>query len=122
MPALRRIQVGGLVSRSRENAYVRQALAPLQIKGRIDAPVSTLSGGTQQKVLLGRWLALKPRVLILDEPTRGIDVGTRAEIYRLVDRLADEGVAILLISADIQELLHLSDRVVVMRGGRLVGE
>jgi ABC-type sugar transport system ATPase subunit len=122
MAALDRIQVCGVVSPSRERRHVERALAPLRIKGALDAPVATLSGGTQQKVLLGRWLALQPRVLILDEPTRGIDVGTRAEIYRLVEQLTDDGVAVLLISSDIQELLKLCDRVLVMRAGRVVAE
>jgi rhamnose transport system ATP-binding protein len=122
MAALRTIQSWGLVSARRERDYVEGALARLRIKGEIDAPVSTLSGGTQQKVLLGRWLAVQPRVLILDEPTRGIDVGTRFEIYRIIEQLTESGVAILLISSDIQEVLALSDRVLVMRGGRLVGE
>jgi len=120
--ALRRIQAWGLVSPAKEASYVEQALARLQVKGHVQAPVSTLSGGNQQKVLLGRWLALQPRVLILDEPTRGIDVGTRFEIYRIIDQLTEAGVAILLISSDIQELLALSDRVAVMRAGRLVAE
>ena len=122
MGALRQIQSWGVVSPRRENRYVREALARLAVKGDINDPVSTLSGGTQQKVLLGRWLALQPRVLILDEPTRGIDVGTRFEIYRIIEGLTESGVAILLISSDIQELLTLSDRVVVMRAGKLVGE
>jgi ABC-type sugar transport system ATPase subunit len=122
LPALRQVCSFGVLSRRREGAYVRAALEPLRIKGRPEDPVGTLSGGTQQKVLLGRWLALRPKVLILDEPTRGIDVGTRADIYRLVEQLTDTGVAVLLISSDMQELLQLSDRVVVMRAGRLVGE
>jgi rhamnose transport system ATP-binding protein len=122
MGALRRVQAWGLVSPRKEAGYVEQALARLQVKGQVQAPVSMLSGGNQQKVLLGRWLALQPRVLILDEPTRGIDVGTRFEIYRIVDQLTEAGVAILLISSDIQELLALADRVAVMRAGRLVAE
>ncbi len=122
LPALAKIGSFGVLSRRREDAYVAEALGPLRIKGRPEDPVSTLSGGTQQKVLLGRWLALRPKVLILDEPTRGIDVGTRADIYRLVDELTATGVAVLLISSDLQELLQLSDRVVVMRAGQLVAE
>jgi rhamnose transport system ATP-binding protein len=122
MAALHRIQSWGVVSPRRETRYVQDALARLAVKGDVNAPVSTLSGGTQQKVLLGRWLGLQPRVLILDEPTRGIDVGTRFEIYQIIERLTESGVAILLISSDIQELIALSDRVVVMRSGRLVGE
>jgi len=81
--------------------------------------VGKLSGGNQQKVVLSRWLAAGPRLLILDEPTRAVDVGAKAEIYRLIDRLAREGMAIMLISSEMPELLALSDRIVVMSGGRL---
>jgi len=88
----------------------------------LDASVSTLSGGNQQKVVLGRWLARRPKVLILDEPTRGIDVGAKAEIYRLIAELAKEGMALLVISSELPELLGLADRILVMAGGRLVGE
>ena len=80
--------------------------------------VSNLSGGNQQKVVLGRWLARRPQVLILDEPTRGIDVGAKAEIYRLIAELAGEGIALLVISSEMPELLGLSDRILVMAGGR----
>jgi rhamnose transport system ATP-binding protein len=83
-------------------------------------PVRSLSGGNQQKVALARWLAIQPKVLILDEPTQGIDVGAKAEIYRLVEKLAEDGVAILMISSELPEILGLSDRVAVMRGGRIV--
>ena len=82
-----------------------------------------LSGGNQQKIVLGRWLATKPRLLIVDEPTRGIDVGARAEIHRLLDKLArEEKMAILVISSDLPEVLRLSDRICVMREGNLVAE
>jgi ABC-type sugar transport system ATPase subunit len=84
--------------------------------------VSTLSGGNQQKVVLARWLARKPKLLILDEPTKGIDVAAKAEISELVVRLAKGGMAILLISSELPEILALSDRVLVMRSGRLTAE
>jgi ABC-type sugar transport system ATPase subunit len=84
--------------------------------------VSTLSGGNQQKVVLARWLARKPRVLILDEPTKGVDVGAKAEISEIILRLASQGTAILLISSELPEVLALSDRVLVMRSGRIAGE
>ena len=84
--------------------------------------MSNLSGGNQQKVVLGRWLARRPKVLILDEPTRGIDVGAKAEIYRLIAELAGEGIALLVISSEMPELLGMADRILVMAGGRLVAE
>lgn len=85
----------------------------------LDQEVGKLSGGNQQKVVLARWLAAKPKVLILDEPTRAVDVGAKAEIYRLIDSLAESGIAIMLISSEMPELLALADRIVVMHGGRL---
>lgn len=84
--------------------------------------VGELSGGNQQKVLLARWLCLEPKVLLLDEPTRGIDVGAKAEVQALVDELAQEGLAVLLISSDIEELVEGADRLVVLRGGAVAGE
>ena len=87
-----------------------------------EAIVAGLSGGNQQKVVLARWLAAKSRVLILDEPTRGVDVGAKAEIHALIGDLAARGVAILLISSELPELLSLSSRILVLRAGRAVGE
>jgi ABC-type sugar transport system ATPase subunit len=84
--------------------------------------VRQLSGGNQQKVVLGKWLATNPRILIMDEPTRGIDVGAKAEIHLLMRKLAGEGMAILMISSELPEVLGMSDRVLVMNGGRIVGE
>jgi len=85
-------------------------------------PIGLLSGGNQQKVIVARWLAVQPRVLLLDEPTRGIDVGARAEIYRLIDKLAREGLAVVVVSSDLPEILGLSDRIVVMKDGTVAGE
>jgi ABC-type sugar transport system ATPase subunit len=87
----------------------------------LEQEVGKLSGGNQQKVVLARWLAAKPKVLILDEPTRAVDVGAKAEIYRLIDDLAKSGIAIMLISSEMPELLALSDRIIVMHGGRISG-
>jgi ABC-type sugar transport system ATPase subunit len=111
-----------LVAAGRERRLAERVLAPLRLRGRVADPVASLSGGNQQKVLLARWLAVDPRVLVLDEPTRGIDVGARAEIYRRIDELAAAGVAILVISSDTQELLLLCDRILVMRTGAVVAE
>ena len=88
----------------------------------LDQEVGKLSGGNQQKVVLARWLAARPKLLILDEPTRGIDVGAKAEIYGLIDELANEGIAIMLISSELPEILGLSDRIIVMQSGRITGE
>ena len=90
--------------------------------GSPDAPVGGLSGGNQQKVLLSRLLETNPRVLILDEPTRGVDIGAKSEIYRLIDRLARDGVAIAVISSDLPEIVGICDRVIVMREGQIAGE
>jgi rhamnose transport system ATP-binding protein len=88
----------------------------------MEARVIALSGGNQQKVIIARWLATKPKVLILDEPTRGIDVGAKAEVHALIARLAESGVAILLISSELPEILGMSHRVLVMHEGRLVAD
>ena len=88
----------------------------------IDTAVAELSGGNQQKVSLARWLAREPRLLILDEPTRGIDVGAKAEIHHLMTELCRRGLAILMISSDLPEVMGMSHRIVVMRGGRVRGE
>ena len=98
-----------------------EIVAPLAAKMAIKAPsldelVSKLSGGNQQKVVLARWLARQPMLLILDEPTRGIDVGAKAEIYRLIDELAASGIGIILISSEMPELIGLADRILVMAG------
>jgi ribose transport system ATP-binding protein len=91
----------------------------LKIRTRdMELPVRALSGGNQQKVVLAKWLALKPRVLILDEPTRGVDVGGKAEIYQIINQLVASGVAILMISSELPEVLAMSDRILVMHEGR----
>lgn len=88
----------------------------------IETPVRNLSGGNQQKTVLARWLARRPKVLVLDEPTRGVDVGAKAEIYAIIDQLAADGIALLVISSELPEVLGLADRIVVMAGGRITGE
>jgi rhamnose transport system ATP-binding protein len=92
----------------------------LQLKfGRLKNPVSTLSGGNQQKVVLGKWLAREPSLLIIDEPTRGIDVGTKAEVHRILDGLVADGMAVLMISSELPEVLGMADRVLVLHEGRI---
>ncbi len=112
----------GLISSARERNEASVWTRMLQVKGSLDASVSTLSGGNQQKVVLAKWLATQPRLLIVDEPTRGIDVGTKAEVHRLMSELAGRGIAILMISSELPEILGMSDRVIVVREGRISAE
>jgi rhamnose transport system ATP-binding protein len=111
---------GWLIADRKARAFAARQLAPLSIRGNIAAPVRELSGGNQQKVLLAKWLAASPSVLILDEPTRGVDVGVRAEIYRIIDHLTEQGTGVLLISSDMYELQILCDRILVMHAGKVV--
>jgi ribose transport system ATP-binding protein len=104
----------------RENSAKERAALDIRTPS-IDTVVGSLSGGNQQKVVLAKWLSMKPRVVIFDEPTRGIDVGSKSEIYRLMRGLADSGVAVLMISSDMEEVIGVSDRIVVMREGRIGG-
>ncbi len=118
-----RVSRFGFLSRAAELLVAGEQVERMRVKTpSLDQIVSNLSGGNQQKVVLGRWLARAPRVLILDEPTRGIDVGAKAEIYRLIAELAASGIAILVISSELPELIGLSDRILVMAAGRIVGE
>lgn len=121
--ALRSLAHAGLVQSGRESLLADRAIRELDIKtpGR-EQSVEFLSGGNQQKVILARWLSTAPQVLILDEPTRGIDVGAKAEIYRLMGQLVQRGIGIILVSSELPEVLGLSDRVLVMHQGRLTAE
>ncbi len=113
----------GLIDMRAESADADGFREQLDIRTTdMHAPVGTLSGGNQQKVMLAKWLNTKPRLLLVDEPTRGIDIGAKAEVHRIVRDLASQGVAIVIISSDLPEVLSLADRVLVMREGRLVGE
>ena len=119
---LRRVERGGLLSAAAKRDLVGRWIGELSIKaGAPRDPVSTLSGGNQQRVVLAKWLATEPRLLILDSPTVGVDVGARAGIFRIVRRLAEEGLAILLITDESAEAVHNADRVLCMAGGRIVG-
>jgi rhamnose transport system ATP-binding protein len=118
--ALRR---AGIIRSAAERALATDWAQRLRLKyGRLTDPVATLSGGNQQKVVLAKWLGRHPSLLIVDEPTRGIDIATKADVHNLLARLAGDGVAILMISSELLEVLHLGDRILVMREGRLAGE
>jgi ribose transport system ATP-binding protein len=122
LPGLRRHARWALVNRRIEAGIAAAQVQSLRVKTpSLETKAANLSGGNQQKVVLGKWLALEPKVLIVDEPTRGIDVGAKAEIYRLLRALADEGVAVIAISSDMEEVLGISDRVAVMHEGRIAG-
>lgn len=111
----------GVYSHKKEENFFEDAAKTFEVKyGKPTDRIGTLSGGNQQKVLFARWLSTNPRILILDEPTRGIDVGTKGEIYKLIEKLASQGMTILLVSSEMPELLSLSDRINVVREGRIV--
>jgi rhamnose transport system ATP-binding protein len=112
----------GIIDTTAERSAAEQFVSQLRIKtASIAADVESLSGGNQQKVALARWLATQPSVLILDEPTQGVDVGSKAEIHAIMQSLAARGVAILMISSELPEVLGMSDRIFVMHGGTIVG-
>lgn len=123
LATVHRYSHAGLVARRRERAAVLDVLEKVQVRvPALSAPIAALSGGNQQKALFGRALLCAPRVLIADEPTRGVDVGSRRAIYELIGQQARQGVGVLVISSDVEEVLGLSHRVLVMRGGRIVAE
>ena len=120
---LRRLSRFHIIRRRLERKIATEYVTRLRVRTpSLDQEVGKLSGGNQQKVVLARWLAAKPKALILDEPTRGIDVGAKAEIYRLVDDLANQGLGVMFISSELPEILGLSDRIYVMQNGRIAGE
>ena len=123
LPAIRNYRTPfGLLDRSAEDAAAGRFRDRLSIRtASLRTPVGNLSGGNQQKTMLARWLNVAPRILILDEPTRGIDVGAKADVHQLIDDLARDGVAVIVISSDLPEVLAMSDRIVVMREGRVRG-
>ena len=114
---------GGILDRDKARDRANKAFAALGIRASdIRVPAGRLSGGNQQKVLLSRLLATTPKILILDEPTRGVDVGAKSEIYSIIDNLAKSGTAVLVISSDLPEIIGICDRVIVMRAGLIAGE
>ncbi len=123
LPILDRLQKFGVIQQDKENEIVEEYIGYLAIMvSSPDQEIQYLSGGNQQKVILAKWLSAQPKVIILDEPTRGVDVGTKAEIYRLIRELAERGVGIIFISSELPEILGLSDRILVMYAGRIQGE
>lgn len=122
LPSLWRYTIGGLVNKKAEQTVSTEMSRKLNIKApSIESKAANLSGGNQQKVVLAKWLSLEPKLLIFDEPTRGIDVGAKAEIYQLMRDLAEKGVAIVMISSDMEEVLGESDRIAVMHEGKITG-
>ncbi|MFE1646861.1 sugar ABC transporter ATP-binding protein [Microbacterium sp. P01] len=123
MAIRRQLSRFGLLTTGAENRAAREWASRLEVKSHaLDTVAATLSGGNQQKVVLAKWLATKPDVLIIDEPTRGIDVGTKSEVHRLLSELAGQGMGILMISSELPEVLGMADRVLVMREGRITAE
>lgn len=121
--ALRQVASGGLVRRAREHAVAKESIAQLAVKtAGSEAAITSLSGGNQQKCIIARWLLTQPKVLLLDDPTRGVDVGAKAELYQLIDQLCRSGLGIIVTSSELPELLAICDRIVVMRQGQLVAE
>jgi rhamnose transport system ATP-binding protein len=120
---LRQISSGGLIDRGEEDALAARYVAQLRVKTPgIDLEAGALSGGNQQKIALARWLATNPKILILDEPTQGVDVGSKSEIHGIMMELAEKGLAIVMISSELPEVLGMSDRILVMHAGRVAGE
>ncbi|MHC4176522.1 MAG: sugar ABC transporter ATP-binding protein [Planctomycetota bacterium] len=120
---LRQLTTMGLIRRGREHAVAQQSIGQLDVKAAGPAtPITSLSGGNQQKAIVGRWLLTKPKILLLDDPTRGVDVGAKAELYRLMDRLCRDGLGIIVTSSELPELLTLCDRILVLCEGHMTGE
>jgi len=123
LASLAQISRAGLLDNNRETTLAARLVEQLGVRTpSLEQEVANLSGGNQQKVVIAKWLATQPRILILDEPTRGIDVGAKAEVHALMSRLAHDGVSILMISSELPEILGMSDRILVMRQGRVTGE
>jgi ribose transport system ATP-binding protein len=117
------ITLGGWLRKSYRKREVAEVTRELDVRpGDPDLRITLLSGGNQQKAILGRWVLAGSKVLLLDEPTRGVDVGAKAEIYRLIERLAGDGAAVVVVSSELPEVLTVSDRILVMREGHIVGE
>jgi rhamnose transport system ATP-binding protein len=122
LPSLRKIARRGFLDLAREFEMARRYATRLDLRAAsLSQEVGTLSGGNQQKVVIGKWLATEPRVIILDEPTKGIDVGSKAAVHSFMCELTAQGLAVIMVSSEIPEILGMSDRVIVMREGRMAG-
>jgi ribose transport system ATP-binding protein len=122
-PSLRRYNPRGIVNNKRQNTLVQDLIERLQIKvASVHQAVQSLSGGNQQRVVLAKWLPMQPQILLLDEPTLGVDIGAKVEIYRILRSLADQGIAILMVTSDMLELLNISDRILVFYEGTITAE
>lgn len=120
---LKRLCRGIFINKKEENKFVSGNIKKFNIKtSSMDKKIYQLSGGNQQKVLLARWLSMEPDILILDEPTKGIDIGAKSEIYKMVNEIAEQGVAVIVVSSELPEVIGLSDRIIIMRNQRIVGE
>ena len=120
---LKKLCSGMFIRGKKEQSFARENVEKFRVRtSSIDKKIYQLSGGNQQKVLLARWLAMDPEILILDEPTKGIDVGAKSEIYRMIHEVAAQGVAVIVVSSELPEIIGLSDRIYVMRNGRIAGE
>ena len=123
LPSLKTTSNNGFVRSSREYSLARQYTGRLELKAAaLDQYVGELSGGNQQKVVIAKWLATQPAVIILDEPTKGIDIGSKAAVHAFMRELASQGLAVIMVSSEIPEIIGMSDRVIVMREGRCVAE
>lgn len=122
LPNLGQLSRASFVMKGTENAFITKMIKDLNIKAASpEQEVRSLSGGNQQKIVIGKWLGIMPRILILDEPTRGVDVGAKKEIYTIMNQLTQKGVSIIMVSSELPEVLGMSDRILVMHEGHLTG-
>ena len=123
LPKMRSYTKTGLLCHGHLHKHADSVMSDLRLRPlNVRQPIGTFSGGNQQKAIIGRWLAASTNIFLFDEPTRGIDVGAKSEIYDLIEKLASEGNAILVVSSEMPEIMRLSDRVLVMREGRIVAD
>jgi rhamnose transport system ATP-binding protein len=123
LPSLERTSRGGFLRMAEEFRLAREYTSRLDLRAAsLDQDVGTLSGGNQQKVVIAKWLATKPKVIILDEPTKGIDIGSKAAVHEFMSELAGAGLAVIMVSSEIPEIMGMSDRVIVMREGRIAAQ